>query len=95
MGKSAKMYCSRDKSHKEIDTALRYHGFKTIDVTKSPGFVDIFAYIPNTTEVYLVECKTGKAKLREDQQKLADELPGFCLLFRNAEEVHEYFNKKK
>ena len=75
----------RDLSEGEILHALEVCGYRWKKLAQK-GVPDVLAWKPG--KIVLIECKSGKAKLRETQQWAEIELD--VLVFRCAEDVFSW-----
>lgn len=74
-GSIPKYRARKDLNHKEIREGLEQVGFLVIDSSNLGGFVDLVIKHPARPEigVKLLEIKSKRGKLSEDQRKLKEE----------------------
>jgi len=74
----------RDASEKEIVEVLERRGAYVRRLSDT-GVPDLLVWWPESSRVHLIECKTGKGKLRETQQW--DKVGLVVTVLRSAEEA--------
>ena len=79
-----------DKNQKEIVEALKSVGCSVLTLAdKGKGVPDLL--VGHRGQNYLVEVKSEKGKLTEDQEKFFNLWHGAVMIFRSAEEAIEFF----
>ena len=84
-------YQQRDKSEPQVIEALEACGF-TVKKISARNFGDLVA--ANAIRTIVVECKTGKSKLRPGQQAWHDTWPGEKHVFRTADDVFAWHKRR-
>lgn len=74
----------RDTSEAEIVDVLERRGAHVRKLS-AKGLPDLLVWWPESSRVHLIECKTGKGKLRESQQW--DKVGLMVTVLRTAEEA--------
>lgn len=89
MAQNGYKFCQRDKNHIEIKTEFINLGFSVADTYRLSNFVDLVVGKYGST--WLVEVKSEKGKLTENQMKFFDSWRGSPpLVVKSVQQVREF-----